>query len=99
LHWHGDNCTLPPACTLLAHNDFTPVQAFWRKPHQCGFQFHLETGPERIEGWLSAYEEDLPLVGMTADQIRSQAEKFGAHALATGRKVFSTWLDIVDKVT
>ncbi len=98
LHWHGDNCQLAPGAVLLAHNNFSPVQAFQRKPHQLGLQFHLETGPERLEGWLTAYQGDLAQFGMSTDDIRTQAKKFGEASVEAGKKIFSNWFDMVEKL-
>jgi GMP synthase (glutamine-hydrolysing) len=96
LHWHGDNCALAPGCTLLASNKFSPVQAFQVKPHQLGLQFHLETGPERIDHWLDVYKSDLMQFKISAGDIRAQAKKFGEAAVEAGRKVFSNWLDQIE---
>ena len=96
-HWHGDNCVLPEGCELLAYNDFCPVQAYRKLPHQLALQFHLEARPEWIERWFINHADDLPLAGLTEADIRAQARDFGTASFNTARDVFASWLDCVEK--
>lgn len=97
LHWHGDNCDLPEGCTLLAYNDFCPVQAFQKSPVQLGLQFHMEVPVESIESWIAGSEKSLKLAGLTGDDVRAQAKQYGAFANDIGNKIFGNWLDSLER--
>jgi GMP synthase (glutamine-hydrolysing) len=93
LHWHGDNCDLPEGCVRLASTEHCPVQAFARTPLQLALQFHLETEPPRLESWLVGHTVELGKAGIDPNELRKQAQTFGAGTREVGRKVLSAWLD------
>jgi GMP synthase (glutamine-hydrolysing) len=93
LHWHGDNCELPSACTLLASTQHCPVQAFTRAPSQLALQFHLEIEPARFESWLIGHTVELGKAGIDPRQLRAQARAFGPLTPEAGYKVLAAWLD------
>jgi len=95
LHWHGDNCELPPGCERLAFTPHCPVQAFSRKPSQLALQFHLETEPARFENWLVGHTVELGKAGIDPRALRAQAQTHGAATCELGRKVLAAWLDHV----
>ena len=93
LHWHGDNCELPPGCTRLASTAHCPVQAFARTPAQLALQFHLETEPARFESWLVGHAVELGKAGIDPRQVRTQARTLGPATRELGRGVLAAWLD------
>jgi GMP synthase (glutamine-hydrolysing) len=95
LHWHGDNCELPAGCMALASTANCPVQAFIRSPLQLALQFHLETEPVQFERWLIGHTVELGKAGIDPNELRKQAQTFGAETREVGRKVLSAWLDQV----
>ena len=95
LHWHGDNCDLPPGCERLASTAPCPVQAFSRTPTQLALQFHIEVEPARIERWLIGHTVELGKAGVDPRSLRDQAKAHGAATMAAGRQVLSQWLDSV----
>jgi GMP synthase (glutamine-hydrolysing) len=95
LHWHGDNCELPPGCERLASTPHCPVQAFSRTPSQLALQFHLETEPARFENWLVGHTVELGKAGIDPRALRAQARADGAATCELGRIVLAAWLDHV----
>jgi GMP synthase (glutamine-hydrolysing) len=95
LHWHGDNCELPPGCERLAFTAHCPVQAFSRTPSQLALQFHLETEPGRFENWLVGHAVELGKAGIDPRALRAQAQTHGALTCEIGRQVLAAWLDHV----
>jgi len=95
LHWHGDNCELPADCLHLASTAACPVQAFARSPLQLALQFHLETEPARFESWLIGHTVELGKAGIDPNELRKQAQTFGAKTREVGGKVLAAWLDKV----
>jgi GMP synthase (glutamine-hydrolysing) len=95
LHWHGDNCELPPGCERLAFTAHCPVQAFSRTPSQLALQFHLETELARFENWLVGHTVELGKAGIDPRALRAQAQADGAATCELGRKVLTAWLDHV----
>jgi GMP synthase (glutamine-hydrolysing) len=95
LHWHGDNCDLPPGCERLAFTAHCPVQAFCREPSQLALQFHLEAEPARFETWLVGHTVELGKAGIDPRGLRAQAQTYGPATLDLGRKVLAAWLDNV----
>jgi GMP synthase (glutamine-hydrolysing) len=95
LHWHGDNCELPPGCTLLASTAHCPVQAFTRMPAQLALQFHLETEAARFEAWLVGHTVELAKAGIDPRMLRDQARVRGPALRQAGGKVLGAWLDTV----
>jgi GMP synthase (glutamine-hydrolysing) len=93
LHWHGDNCDLPPGCQRLASTAHCPVQAFTRTPAQLALQFHLETEPARFEAWLVGHTVELGKAGLDPRDLRNQARTVGPTAREIGRGVLASWLD------
>lgn len=90
---HGDQIALPPAATLLAFGDATPVQAF-TVGSGLGLQFHPEVdasavagyvGIPGIEGWLAA-------AGWQADDLVAEARRRNAAHRAAGAALFTAWL-------
>jgi GMP synthase (glutamine-hydrolysing) len=95
LHWHGDNCELPPGCERLAFTAHCPVQAFSRTASQLAMQFHLETKPGRFEDWLVGHTVELGKAGIDPRALRKQAQTHGAATCELGRTVLAAWLDHV----
>lgn len=53
MHWHGDTFDLPDGAVRLATRQNCPNQAYRIGTRIYGFQFHLETTRDIIEGWTS----------------------------------------------
>jgi len=96
LHWHGDNCELPPGCERLASTAHCPVQAFSRTPSQLALQFHLETEPARFETWLVGHTVELGKAGIDPREVRRQVQTLGPATRELGGKVLAVWLDSID---
>jgi GMP synthase (glutamine-hydrolysing) len=95
LHWHGDNCELPPGCERLAATPHCQVQAFARTPRQLALQFHLETEPARFERWLVGHTVELGKAGIDPRDLRAQVRTRGPAAREVGGEVLAAWLDSV----
>jgi GMP synthase (glutamine-hydrolysing) len=97
LHWHGDNCDLPPGCERLASTAHCPVQAFSRTPTQLALQFHLETDPARLESWLVGHTVELGKAGIDPRKLRDEARQVGPALREVGSNVLSAWLEVVTR--
>ena len=97
LHWHGDNCDLPPGCERLASTVHCPVQAFSRTPTQLALQFHLETDPARLESWLVGHTVELGKAGIDPRKLRDEARQVGPALREVGSNVLSAWLEVVTR--
>jgi GMP synthase (glutamine-hydrolysing) len=95
LHWHGDNCDLPPGCECLASTPYCPVQAFTRTSSQLALQFHLETEPQRFEAWLVGHTVELGKAGIDPRTVREQVHTVGHSLRDVGRNVLAAWLDSI----
>jgi GMP synthase (glutamine-hydrolysing) len=95
LHWHGDNCELPPGCEALAFTPHCPVQAFAPAPQQLALQFHLETDLAQVERWLIGHTVELGKAGIDPRAVRAQARAHGEATAAIGCRVLSAWLAAV----
>jgi GMP synthase (glutamine-hydrolysing) len=93
LHWHGDNCDLPPGAERLASTPLCPVQAFRAGPHALGLQFHVEADPKRIEAWLIGHTVELGKAGIDPRVLRADAGRLGAATGAAGRAILADWLE------
>ncbi len=93
LHWHGDNCELPPGAERLASTPLCPVQAFRAGPASLGLQFHVEADPKRIEAWLIGHASELGQAGISPSLLRADALRLGATTAAAGRAILSEWLE------
>jgi GMP synthase (glutamine-hydrolysing) len=93
LHWHGDNCDLPPGAERLASTELCPVQAFRIGPRALGLQFHVEADPRRIEAWLVGHAVELAKAGLDPRALRADASGLGAATAAAGRAMLSEWLE------
>jgi GMP synthase (glutamine-hydrolysing) len=51
MQWHGDTFDMPDGAVPLATRAACPNQAFRIGPRTYGFQFHLETTREGLDGW------------------------------------------------
>jgi GMP synthase-like glutamine amidotransferase len=61
MQWHFDAITtLPPGAQQLASSPMCEHQAFRLGRLAWGLQFHIETTPELVRRWASAYAEELP---------------------------------------
>jgi GMP synthase (glutamine-hydrolysing) len=95
LHWHGDNCELPPGCECLAATRHCPVQAFARGRTQLALQFHLETEPARLEAWLVGHALELDKAGIDPCNLREAARALGPTLRDVGSRVLAGWLDTI----
>lgn len=58
-HWHGDRFHAPPGGLILAESDGCPAQILQVGASAIGFQFHLESTPERINALMDNCPEDM----------------------------------------
>ncbi len=92
LHWHGDNCDLPPGAERLASTPLCPVQAFRVGRAALGLQFHVEADPRRIEAWLIGHTGELGKAGVDPRVLRADALRLGGATTTAGRAILSGWL-------
>ncbi len=97
LHWHGDNCDLPPGADPLASTPLCPVQAFGVGRNALGLQFHVEADPDRIEAWLVGHAAELGKAGVDPRVLRADALRVGAATATAGRAVLSDWLGALSR--
>ena len=94
LHWHGDNCDLPPGAERLASTPSCPVQAFRVGRAALGLQFHVEADPRRIEAWLIGHAAELARPGSIRAPSAPTRLRLGAATAAAGRAILSDWLGL-----
>lgn len=84
---HGQMITeLPTGATLLASSDACRVQIFKVGMKTYGYQFHFEADRAQIEALCRANTDLNQRVGVTAEQVLTQADKhFDAFARAADR--------------
>ena len=58
-HWHGDRFHAPAGGLVLAESDGCPAQILQVGAGAIGFQFHLESTPERIIALMDNCPEDM----------------------------------------
>jgi len=58
-HWHGDRFFAPDNGRLLGMSDGCPAQIIQIGERALGFQFHLESTPERIQALMDNCPEDM----------------------------------------
>jgi GMP synthase (glutamine-hydrolysing) len=74
MQWHGDTFDIPPGATRLAGNDTYMNQAFAAGDHALALQFHLETTPAGLEGWLDDHDHpELAELGLSEARLRADA--------------------------
>lgn len=93
MHWHGDTFDLPGGATRLATRETCPNQAFRIGTRTYGFQFHLETTREILDGWttLRAKALDVPRAEIAAIAEPQIAAHLGAQD-AFARRVMRRWM-------
>jgi GMP synthase (glutamine-hydrolysing) len=74
VQWHSDGVVeLPPGAVLLAASPRYPVQAFRVGARAYGVQFHPEPTAEHLEAWAARSDEELALLGLSAEQVLERA--------------------------
>ncbi len=68
-HWHGDTFEIPQGCVKMASSQMYKNQAFRLGNQAVGLQFHIEVTPEDVEGWISAYRNELKSKGLNESEI------------------------------
>jgi GMP synthase-like glutamine amidotransferase len=71
MHWHGETLDVPPGGQLLISNAACPHQAFRLGDTAWGVQFHLEVTAEAVEGFLTAFADDVAGLPGGADTVRA----------------------------
>lgn len=71
MHWHGETLDVPTGGQLLIANAACPHQAFRLGDTAWGVQFHLEVTPQAVEGFLTAFADDVAGVPGGADAVRA----------------------------
>lgn len=92
LHWHGDTFDLPEGAALLASTDICVNQAFAVGRHALAFQFHPEASPIGFERWLIGHAVEIAKAGLSVNELRDGAARFGNDTAAAGRRCLDSWL-------
>lgn len=95
LHWHGDVFDLPEGAALLARSELTAHQAFSYGDCAWGLLFHLEAGPEEVDGMLHAFPDEVRAAGQSAEALLAATRQHAGAASALAATVFQPWLDRV----
>ncbi|MGH7119372.1 MAG: glutamine amidotransferase [Acetobacteraceae bacterium] len=93
LHWHGDTFDLPSGATLLASTAQCRNQAFAVGPRILGVQFHPEVDGQGFERWLIGHAVEIAATpGVSLQQLRHGAARYGSLAGERGRAWIADWL-------
>ena len=96
-HWHGDSFDLPPGATLLASSDAYEAQAFRAGRLAYGVQFHAETTPDLLEGWIGFPATAAQLEAAdgpgAAGRLREAAGRELGAVNDVARALISAWRD------
>lgn len=93
LHWHGEECSLPPGATLLASTSLCATQAFSYGHNSLALQFHLEADPSSLERWYVGHTVELGIAGVPVSELRVQAARSGKIIRDAARDFLSRWLE------
>jgi GMP synthase (glutamine-hydrolysing) len=93
LHWHGDTFDLPEGCDRLASTAICPNQAFARGPNLLGLQFHPEARGATFEQWLIGHACELGAAGLTARDLRADADRHAADLETRAAALIGDWLE------
>lgn len=92
LHWHGDVMTLPAEAKHLASTSSCEVQAFSVGSYCLALQFHVEVDVKLFEGWLIGHAAEIHSSGISVQELRADAMRFGATTAKQGAIVLQNWL-------
>jgi GMP synthase-like glutamine amidotransferase len=88
--WHFDRWTLPPGATELARTaDSSQAFVLGRA---MALQFHPELDSHLLELWLAEDHDELSVVGLSRDELRSQTREFEADAARRIRSLVQGFL-------
>ena len=91
VQWHWDAVVeLPPGAVLLASSPRTVNQAYRLGDTAWGFQFHLETPPEMLQGWAREDADGVRAVGLDPDLV-------AAAAVAALPEIEEIWRPVVER--
>lgn len=89
LTWHEDAFTVPPGATELARSERSSL-AFVRGRH-LGIQFHAETTPAIVAGWVREDRRRLPGWGLDPEALQRDGERMHRRAAAAAGRLFGFW--------
>jgi GMP synthase-like glutamine amidotransferase len=89
LMWHTEQMRVPTGATELARSPAGPA-AFSLGPH-LAVQFHPEVDVERVAAWAER-DEHLATVGLTAEDVVAQSQRYAAAARDQAFALFDRWL-------
>ncbi|MCE1180092.1 MAG: type 1 glutamine amidotransferase [Micrococcales bacterium] len=93
-HYHYDTFTLPDDATVLATTDGI-LEAFRVGESAWGVQFHVETNPSVVYGWLGSYLEDMTSAGVDIEQMRADTREHWREARERAWELAWTFVEIV----
>ncbi|MDP9102059.1 MAG: type 1 glutamine amidotransferase [Actinomycetota bacterium] len=92
IQWHWDTVVeLPPGALLLASSTRYAHQAFRVGTNAYGLQFHVETPPEMVRGWVQADEAGVRAAGLEPDGVLSGALAVLPEIEEVWRPAVSRW--------
>lgn len=98
LHWHGDTFDLPRGAQLLASTARCRNQAFAFGPRILGVQFHPEVDGQGFERWLIGHAVEIAKTpGLSLQQLRHGAVRYGPLAGARGHACVAEWLAAAER--
>ena len=97
--WHGDTFSLPQDSVLLATGEICANQAFRYGRAAYGVQFHLETTPNLIGKWISAYRDELEgVLGVNSGgRLVMQAKLMEWLVEHEGQALFTNFLRLAEQ--
>ncbi|HEV7368455.1 glutamine amidotransferase [Arenibaculum sp.] len=93
LHWHADAFDLPDGAVRLAATDACPNQAFSWGRNALALQFHPEARLKGFEPWLVGHACEIAAAGLSAQDLRAQAERHAPALEARAARCLGAWLD------
>ena len=98
LQWHEDTFELPTGADMLATGDQVRNQAFRFGERTWGVQWHLEVDRAELDGWLETFSAKADLQtewGKSADDVRSEADRFLTAHEERGRELFTRFVGVM----
>jgi GMP synthase (glutamine-hydrolysing) len=96
LHWHEDQCSLPPGAIELMRRAGPGVEAFRAGECAWGVQFHPETDARAYEGWVrDTKTEDFEEAGVTPDEVRAAGAAHMAEQERAALPLFGAFAEVV----
>jgi len=99
MQWHYDGITeLPASAVLLASSPRFANQAFRVGERAWGLQFHIETTPEMVRGWVAASAVALAEHGVDPQRVLARLDEAHADLEEVWRPFTARFAELVRRV-